>query len=239
MYQQSARIYDALCRNKDYAGACERLRGLLRQMAPQARTLLDVATGTGRHLVHLCEHYAAEGLDLSAPMLEIARERCPTVPLHEGDLTSFRLGRRFDVVTCLFGSIGYATTLADLARAASTLAAHLEPGGVLVVEPWITPDRYHEGRLKFDTVDDPHLKVARMYLMQRRGRVSVLNSEYVVGTSSGVVHFSERQELGLFTDAEYRGALAQAGIELVDPGIDLFGYGLYAGRLVGAAPGNG
>src|SRR3712207_7289123 len=37
-------------------------------------------------------------------------ERYPDVRFHQGDMTDFDLGRRFDVVVCLFSAIGYVLT---------------------------------------------------------------------------------------------------------------------------------
>jgi len=229
MHNESARVYDALCRHKDYAAASAKLRELLLRLVPRASCLLDVACGTGRHLELLKEHYRVEGLDLSGEMLRIAGQRCPGVPLHEGDLVNFTIDHKFDAVCCLFGSIGYARTAENLDRAVLCMASHLRSGGALIVEPWITPDRFVTGKLVFDAVNDADLKVARMYVTQCEGRLSVYEAQYLVGTPQGVSSFAERQELGLFSDAEYRAAFRKAGLEMVDLGTDLFGYGLFAG----------
>jgi hypothetical protein len=79
----------------------------------------------------------------------------------------------------------------------------------------------------FDRGDDPNLKIARMYVTSRKGSLSVFDSRYVVATPAGVEHFSERQELGLFTDRQYRTAFRDAGLTVVATEPDLFGYGLY------------
>ena len=86
----------------------------------------------------------------------------------------------------------------------------------------------------FDRVDDADIKVARMYVTCREGRLSVFDSDYLVCTTEGVQHFKERQELGLFTDAEYRAAFLEGGLEVVDAEGDLFGYGLYVCQAVGS-----
>src|SRR5512135_455420 len=102
MFTKSAEFYDALYHFKDYSATSMQLHALIQQYNPGAKTLLDVACGTGRHLEHLQKYYQVEGLDLSPEMLVIARGRCPEVPLHQGNMVDFRLGRTFDVVTCLF-----------------------------------------------------------------------------------------------------------------------------------------
>ena len=229
-YRQSARIYDALCRQKDYRGATRSLIQVLKRFAPDAETLLDVGCGTGRHLEHLRDRFRVEGFDLSRNMLAIARRRNPGIPFHQGTLVDFNLRHRFDVVTCLFGSIGYSKTPVNLRKAVRCLALHLRPGGVLIVEPWIAPERFVTGRLVFDRGDDPDLKFARIYITKRRGAVSIFDSHYVVATPAGVEHFTERQELGLFTDQQYRMAFRDAGLTVVATTPDLFGYGIYICR---------
>jgi SAM-dependent methyltransferase len=229
VFSTSAAVYDALLRHKDYAAACQALRTILGRVVPHAASLLDVGCGTGQHLSHLRDHFRVEGLDLSPEMLAIARRRCADITFHQGSFVDFCLPRRFDVVTCLFGSIGHCGTVSNLHRAVRSMANHLQPDGALALEPWITPDKFVDGKLVFDRVDDPDLKVARMYISRREGRTSVFESGYLVGSSSGVSHFIERQELGLFSDQEYRAAFLDAGLDVVETG-DLFGYGLYIGR---------
>src|SRR3990170_3440462 len=110
MFRKTARFYDAIYSWKDYRTEVDRLDRLIRDRNLTARTLLDVACGTGKHLELLRDGYEVEGLDLDPEMLAIARERLPGVTLHEGDMTSFDLGKRFDVVACLFSSVAYSRT---------------------------------------------------------------------------------------------------------------------------------
>ncbi|HKV43088.1 MAG TPA: class I SAM-dependent methyltransferase [bacterium] len=102
---------------KDYRREAERLRTSIQAHARRpVETLLDVACGTGQHLVHLKPHYAVEGLDLNPEILAIARRRHPDVVFHQADMVRFDLPRRFDVVTCLFASVAYAGTVAKDSR---------------------------------------------------------------------------------------------------------------------------
>ena len=55
-------------------------------------------------------------------------------------MTDFDLATTYDAVTCLFSAIGYVRTVDRMNRAVACMARHVKPGGVLIVEPWITPD---------------------------------------------------------------------------------------------------
>jgi SAM-dependent methyltransferase len=106
-------------------------------------------------------------------MLGVARERLPNVPLHEGDMADFELGKRFDAVVCMFSSIGYVRSEERLRSAIAAMARHLEPGGVLVVEPWLSPEVWADRHVGAVFVDEPELKIARMNVGQREGAVSI------------------------------------------------------------------
>ena len=230
MFSRSARIYDAIYASiRDYPREAAELERLIQERRPRARTLLDVACGTGAHLEHLTG-YEVEGLDLDPGMLAVARERLPGVRFHEGDMAAFDLGKRFDAVVCMFSSIGYARTEKRLRSAIASMARHLEPGGVLVVEPWLSPDVWMDRHVGAVFVDEPELKIARMNIAQREGNVSILELEYLVGTPDGLDRFSERHELGPFTVEQYLEAFRAAGLESEHDPEGPMGRGLYVAQ---------
>jgi SAM-dependent methyltransferase len=232
VFTRSASIYDLVYSFKDYEGEAERVHALIQQRAPGASTLLDVACGTGKHLEQFRRWYEVEGVDLDEGLLEVARNRLGDVRLHVADMTSFALGRTFDVVTCLFSSIGYVATPKRLNGAIRAMAAHLNPNGILVVEPWLTPDGWQIGRPHLLVVDEPDLKIVRMNVSGRDGRLAVMEFVYLVGSPDGIDHFSERHEAALFTDVEYRQALSTAGLTVEHDPEGLIGRGLYLGLFV-------
>jgi SAM-dependent methyltransferase len=227
VFSRSARLYDAVYSSiRDYPREAAELDRLIQERRPGARTLLDVACGTGAHLEHLTG-YEVEGLDLDPEMLAVARERLPNVRFHQGDMAAFDLGKRFDAVVCMFSSIGYVKTEDRLHSAIASMARHLAPGGLLVVEPWLTPEAWVDGHVSGAFVDEPELKIARMGLPQREGTVSVLDLEYLVATPDGVERFSERHELGLFTVEQYLEAFRAAALEADHDPEGPMGRGLY------------
>jgi SAM-dependent methyltransferase len=234
MFARSARYYDAIYGFKDYASEAERVHSEIQARRPGARTLLDVACGTGGHLVHLAGRCDAEGVDLSPEQIEVARARLPEVPLHVADMAELDLGRRFDAVTCLFSSIGYTVTVERMRTAIAAMARHLEPGGVLIVEPWLTPDVWQDGHLSSLFVDEDDIKIARLGVSRTEGRTSIMDMEHLVGTAEeGVQHFVEHHELGLFTVEEQLEAFRATGLDVDHDPFGLIGRGLYAGVAPG------
>jgi SAM-dependent methyltransferase len=226
VFSKTAVFYDAVYSFKDYAAEASDVRALIEsRKRSEGNELLDVACGTGLHLAHLRRHYRVEGLD--EELLSIARERLPDVPLHAGDMTAFDLGKRFDAVVCLFSSIGYVGTIEGLHAAVECLARHTKPGGVVVVEPWLRPDVFSDGHLSSLFVDQPELKLARMSISRREGRLSIFDFEYLVGTAQGVERFSERHELALFTVEEHLEAFRAAGLDAEHDPEGPMGRGLY------------
>ena len=145
-------------------------------------------------------------------------------------MLDFELGRRFDAVTCMFSSIGYVDGVEELRRALVAMARHLEPGGVLVVEPWLSPDRIQLPHVGAVFVDEPELKIARINAVEVEGSRSILELHYLVGRPDGVEHFTERHELSLFEDEEMLSAFRTAGLAVEhDPEGGPMGRGLYVG----------
>ena len=230
MYGRSAVYYDAIYGFKDYEKESGRLRHLIQRHKKSAgNDLLDIACGTGNHITYLKRHYVTEGLDINPAMLEQARRKHPDVVFHRADAASFRLDKRYDVITCLFSAIGHVKTIARLKKAVRNLAHHLEPGGVLIIEPWFTPKQWDVGRISANFVDQPRLKIARMAVAKRRRNLALQDLHHLIASPSGIEHFVEHLEMGLFTHQQYLEAFRAATLRTVYDPRGLIGRGLYLG----------
>jgi len=230
MFLESPELYDAIYHFKNYARECETLRALIADAVPGARTILDVACGTGEHDKFLKEHYAVDGVDLNEHYLRAARLKNPAGRYTRADMTAFDLATTYDVVTCLFSAIGYVRTADRLNRAIACMARHVKPGGALIVEPWLTPDLWKPGAGFIHTGEIGADKVCRMSHSSQEGNLSILSLHYLRGTPGGIEHYSERHELGLFRRDEMTRAFESANLDVRYDAEGLMGRGLYIAR---------
>lgn len=197
MYKHLARYYDLIYDQKDYRKDTAGLVRIARKFGmSRGRRWLDVACGTGRHLELLRRKFEVVGVDLSREMLRQARRRLPGVRLVRGDMRNFDLGKRFDVVSCLFSATRYLRTEADLRRALETFAQHLRPGGILLVQPWIDPVHLKRGHVTLTVHDGGSVAVARASATTVRRALTFLHFDYLIAEEGrGVRHLSETEVL--------------------------------------------
>ncbi len=216
MYGKSARIYDLLYVGtgiKDYQAETADLRRIIEGSSAGVKTLLDVACGTGAHLAELSRWYEVQGADISPAMLAVARGRLPGIPLHQADMRTLDLGRSFDAVICLFSSIGYVTDPSEMRSTVTRLAAHVAPGGVLIVDGWIRPDHWSDGyRPEPEIARDDEITVVRLASSRREGNITELEMHHLVQTADGVDYFMERHRLALTQTGDYVSAVEGAGL---------------------------
>jgi ubiquinone/menaquinone biosynthesis C-methylase UbiE len=232
-YSKLAKIYDALYSFKNYEAEAKRLHEIIAEKKTSpGNALLDVACGTGTHLSFLRKYYAVEGIDYTPEMLEVARARHQEITFHRGDMRTFDLGRRFDVVTCLFSSIGYMKNVGDLRAAVINMTRHLNPGGVLIIEPWLTEETWKAGGVHALYVDKPDFKIARMDIPSAKGRMSVFQWHMLIGTPDGIQYLRQKHELFLFHNAEYIEAFNAAGLDVTYDEKGLMNRGLFIGTSI-------
>jgi len=232
VFTASAELYDTIYSSfKDYEAESNRIAALLRAEHPACLRVLDVGCGTGEHARLLTTRgFQVDGLDLDPALLRVAAKKNPASRFYEADMCAFSIGSRYDAVLCLFSAIGYAKSIERVVQALTCARKHLAQEGIVVVEPWFTPDAVRPGHTTSHTVDSPPLRVVRTSRLDVAGRMSHLTFEYEVIGPDGVSHATELHELGLFTVDEMLKAFGTAGLSVSYDPAGLTGRGLYLGR---------
>ncbi|MEX2416538.1 MAG: class I SAM-dependent methyltransferase [Paenibacillaceae bacterium] len=216
---------------KDYQREANDIQDYLVKECPQARNILDVACGTGKHAQYLSEHYQVDGIDSNPSFIETASIRNPNGQFYCKDMMKFQLPQQYDVVLCLFSSIAYVKSFDGLVDTLVQLYNHVKPTGYLIVEPWFAPDTWESERYDMLTVEDETHKICRMSHTTREGLVSILHFQYLISSRHGIEHYKERHELGLFSNNNMLQAFQMAGFTCEYDSVGISGRGLYVAKV--------
>lgn len=77
MFSATADHYDAIYEFKDYAEEALKIWHVIESERPGAKTILDVACGTGEHARLLLSDFEVDGIDAEPKFVEIARTKNP------------------------------------------------------------------------------------------------------------------------------------------------------------------
>jgi SAM-dependent methyltransferase len=229
VFSATAELYDTIYSFKDYASEAAKVRAVIEAARPGARTILEVACGTGEHAKYLARDYEVDGIDLEPAFVRIASGKSRG-NFAVADMRAFELGRRYDVVLCLFSSIGYVIEPAEIVATLACFRSHLAPGGVVLVEPWLDPATYAAGKVHVLVVERPELKICRMHVSQREGDVSVLHFHYLIGKPGGVERAEEVHRLALVATEQMLAHFASAGLSATFDPVGPSGRGLLVAR---------
>ena len=131
-YDQFAKHYDEVMGNRSENATA--LQKLISKHYPTAKTILELACGTGSVLKHFAKRYDVYGLDLSTEMLSLARKKVPSGKFSQQDMTKFKLQEKFDVILCVFDSINHLLKFSDWQKVFKRAHEHLNEGGILIFD---------------------------------------------------------------------------------------------------------
>ena len=223
LYSELAPWFHLLTHPKDYAEEADfTVRAIEAAIDGEATTLLELGSGGGNNASYLKRRFECTLTDISPAMLELSRSLNPECEHLEGDMRTLRLGRTFDAVFA-HDAISYLTTEDDLRAAIETAAAHVRPGGVVV----LTPDETREGhRAGVESGGhDEHGRSLRylMWTHEPEPFATTYEVDFAImlrekGKPTRVEH--DRHVLGVFPESTWRRLVEEAGLELVDPGVE-------------------
>jgi SAM-dependent methyltransferase len=131
-YELFARYFDAAV--GDRAEDITYLKRVIQERKPEAKNLLDLGFGTGEVLAAFSGQYKLAGLDNSPEMLAQATRKVPEAALILSDITSFNLGRQFDIILCTGDTINHLLDWAQWRSLFESVQQHLNVDGVFVFD---------------------------------------------------------------------------------------------------------
>ncbi len=189
--------YDLLYRDKDYVAEARYVAKEIRAAAPNARDILELGSGTGRHGCHLAEMgFDVHGIERSSEMVAIAQAKVAEMSVPEsgsfscevGDICTAKLDRTFDAVISLFHVMSYQASDEALRAAFGMTAAHLRPRGAFLFDVWYGPavlaqqpsyqvkeaidERHHVRRITRPTLDAERQTVNVIFDLECRDRAT-------------------------------------------------------------------
>ncbi len=215
LYRELGRYYDLIYSSKDYKKEAKKIVKLIsRYKKSDGNELLEVGCGTGHHLKYLKNKFSCTGIDTNEGMLNVARKNVKGVVFKKADMKTLNLNKKFDIITCLFSSIGYVKTYINLRRTIKNFAKHLKTGGIIIIKPWLTKSAYKNGSLHMTTYDGKDMKIARIGVSGIKGNISILNMHYLIAEKNkGVKYYSDKHELGLFETGKTLKIMKECGLK--------------------------
>lgn len=141
-----AELYDLFYAEKMYVEEAKFVDSCIQQFGEgNSKKMLELACGTGRHALEMEKlGYKVIATDYSADMLAQARRKASEissiVDFRQQDMRALNIPEApFDVVICLFDSIGYVATNENILKVLRSVHKHLKPGGLFVFEFWHAP----------------------------------------------------------------------------------------------------
>ena len=171
---------------------------------------LDVGCGSGRHLRQMRSDRWIVGLDLSVPLLRIARQMEADTPLVRADMRALPFGAAsFTLVVNLFTSFGYFGDDREHQQAIGEIARVVRPGGMFVLDFLNAVDiertlvAYDERHVGLSTIEETRqISADGRYVTKN---IRFRNSELTF-----------RERVRLFRPAELIELVTHAGFEVVN-----------------------
>jgi SAM-dependent methyltransferase len=161
-----SKYYNLLYKNKEYSREVDYISKLINEFNPDAKTILDLGCGTGRHDELFVKYgYSVYGIDISEEMLKETNKLAEKRKLSfiKGDIRNLSLDKQFDVVVSLFHVISYQTTNEDLKNTFETASKHLKNGGLFIFDCWYGPAVLSEKpTVRVKRLEDENIKILRV-----------------------------------------------------------------------------
>ena len=220
-------LYEEAFPSRSKSEVC--IRAFEEHLPEPPSSILDVACGTGRELAELSKLYSdCAGFDVTPNMVTYAQERNPGLSIVEGDMRTCRLGRTFDAICALGGSINFALTNDEIVSTIQTYGAHAHEGTLLLLQPLNASGFFGDLRLPETftvTWNGSTARGSAAYEIHSMRQIIERTRTWTVDGQD--IEFSDSMSFRIIFPAELTYFLSQNGFDVVDvfetPGSPAYG----------------
>lgn len=181
LYNELSKYIDASYRAaKNYQ---QEVDFILRRTADTAgkKIVIDVACGSGGHAELLSKAgFQVWAVDVSSAMLRLHKKTLPKTKVFKQDMQNLQVPVQADALICMYNSINYNYSYAQLARTLKRFYDHLKPGGVVVFDTAFMTDTWKPGPFSVETITTPNFEVARVNKSSRKKSFGLVEIVFVI-----------------------------------------------------------
>ncbi len=164
-FQLFNNYYDLLYHEKNYEEETKYVTGLIKNFKLNSYNFLELGSGTGNYSKHLSDQgYKITGIEKNENMVALAKAKAiPNFEPVVGDITTFSVKKKFDVVVSLFHVISYLTENSKVISCFKQVYKHLKKNGIFIFDVWYTPAVYaQQPRNNIKRIDTDDYEITRI-----------------------------------------------------------------------------
>jgi SAM-dependent methyltransferase len=216
-YEALARIYDFVMRHVDYRRWALYVEGIFRRFGFVDPAICDLACGTGSLALELWRlGYTICGMDRSEAMLSAAREKSRAseagISFYHMDLKALEGGDAYDVVLCLYDSLNYLRSPAEIERVFESIWKLLRGKGLFIFDVCTESNSLRYFRDHTEKGRGRGFSYARHSSYDRETRCQI--NDFGITFKGDPTRYVERHEQRIYTLQEIRALIECSRFEL-------------------------
>lgn len=219
-YEKLSYFYDLLMQGVDYEAWVNYVEELLKYFQGKARSVVDLACGTGNSTLPWSKRgYLTFGVDLSAEMLAIARQKAAVqnivITYLQQNLCSLELPEAVDLAVCFQDGLNYILDIHELEQAFQAVFNNLKSGGFFIFDLNYLPRIISQNEEFSLAQDDRYSFVWRSRYLETENLWEVLVTGGVKDNEDQVEHFSEIHRERIYEKNEVWSLLISSGFTVL------------------------
>lgn len=207
LYREHAKYYDVVYANKKYEKEVRFIEAVAKKYQVKDKSVLEVACGTGNHSRQFMKKgHTVVGVDKNPEVLTIARRKVPKAKYVQGDMRTFKLGKQYGILTCLFTAINYNLSIDDLVKTLRNFKRHLKDKGIIIFDFPLHKKPKTDAifatknlALVYESSDVGNIREVTLYwIFREKGTYATVDKDL--------------HRLRLYSFQEYAGAIKKAGL---------------------------